>query len=435
MKTSKTIVEKKKPNSLYTLENLFHKYDAYSCPYCTNLPEILSYNEGNGMIKFKCKKHGENSLDIQEYLENMQKYAPISELNSKNKCSQHKNEPYIYYCLTCEESLCQKCIKDFQKQHENHIKYNIESLRPNNNEILLIKNKIGLYIQKKNEYMKKIRNLDDKITFCDALINTLEKQKPNYFLNINIKHLLYGEKINLDEIVKDFQKKTGQTEVESKKEIFDDFVKNNFLKATEGMNQLNLLNKNLGNEFINELMTGIEKTSIFKILKFGGKISNPKEVIEIKNIKILNLRGNKISNISFLLKKDFSSLEILSLNDNKIISIDILKNINFPYLKELYLSKNKINSIDVLSELKIKKLQILWLSENNIISIDVFEKVDFPQLRKLGLNKNNIKDINVFKKTKFPQLFELYLNENNFNVDDFYELIEKLSIKIKEFYY
>ena len=435
MKTSKTIVEKKKPNSLYTLENLFHKYDAYSCPYCTNLPEILSYNEGNGMIKFKCKKHGENSLDIQEYLENMQKYAPISELNSKNKCSQHKNEPYIYYCLTCEESLCQKCIKDFQKQHENHIKYNIESLRPNNNEILLIKNKIGLYIQKKNEYMKKIRNLDDKITFCDALINTLEKQKPNYFLNINIKHLLYGEKINLDEIVKDFQKKTGQTEVESKKEIFDDFVKNNFLKATEGMNQLNLLNKNLGNEFINELMTGIEKTSIFKILKFGGKISNPKEVIEIKNIKILNLRGNKISNISFLLKKDFSSLEILSLNDNKIISIDILKNINFPYLKELYLSKNKINSIDVLSELKIKKLQILWLSENNINSIDVFEKVNFPQLRKLGLNKNNIKDINVFKKTKFPQLFELYLNENDFNVDDFYELIEKLSIKIKELYY
>ena len=434
MKTAKTMIERKR-NSLYTLENLFHKYDTYSCPFCTNLPEILSYNEGNGMIKFKCKKHGENSLDIQEYLENMQKYASISELNSKNKCSQHNNESYIYYCLTCGESLCQKCIKDFQKQHENHIKYNIENLRPTNNEILLIKNKIGIYLQKKNEYMKKIKNLDDKITFYDALINSLEKQRPNYFLNINIKHLLYGEKINLDEIVKDFQKKTGQTEVESKKEIFDDFVKNNFLKATEGMNQLYLLNKNLGDEFINELLTGIEKTTIFKILKFGGKISSPKEVIEIKNIKFMNLRGNKISNINFLLKKDFSSLEILSLNDNEITSIDNLKNIIFPFLKELYLSKNKISSIDVLSEIKMKKLQILWLSENNISSIDVMGKVDFVQLRKLGLNKNKIKDINVFKKTKFPQLFELYLNENDFDPDKFSELIEKLSIKIKELYY
>ena len=434
MRAVKTMVEGKR-TSLYTLENLFHKYDSYCCPYCTNLPEILNFNEGNGTIKFKCKKHGEKILDIQDYLENMQKFVSVSELNSKNKCSQHKNESYIYYCLTCGESLCQKCIKEFEKNHENHIKYNIESLRPNNNEILLIKNKIGIYLEKKNEYMKKIKYLDDKIIFFDTLINTLEKQRPNFLLNINIKHLLYGEKINLDEIVKDFKIKTGQSFVESKKEIFDEFVKNNFLKSTQGMNQLTLIDKHLGDEFINELFKGIEKTTVFKILKFGGKISSPKEVIEIKNIKLLNLRGNKLSNINFFTGKDFSSLEILSLNDNEIESISLLKNINFPLLKELYLAKNKINSIDVLSQLKIKKLQILWLSENNINSIEVLEKVDFPQLRKLGLNKNRIQNINVFKKTKFPQLFELYLNENEFEINDFYELIEKLSDKIKEFYY
>ena len=435
MKPAKTMMEGRRNPSLYTLENLFHKFDSYCCPYCSNLPEILNFNEGNGTIKFKCKKHGEKTLDIQEYLENMQRFVSVSELNTKNKCNQHKNESYIYFCLTCGESLCQKCIKEFEKNHENHIKYNIESLRPNSNEILLIKNKIGIYLQKKNEYMKKIKNLDDKITFYDTLITSLEKQRPNYLLNINIKHLLYGEKINLDEIVKDFKIKTGQHEVESKKEIFDDFVKNNFLKATKGMDQLTIVDKNLGDDLINELFTGIETTTVFKILKFGGKITSPKEVIGIKNIKLLNLRGNKLTNINFFTGKDFSSLEILSLNDNEINSIDILKNINTPLLKELFLTKNKINSIDALSELKTKKLQILWLSENNISSIDVLEKVDFPQLRKLGLNKNKIQNINVFKKTKFPQLFELYLNENEFEINDFYELIEKLSNKIKEFYY
>ena len=80
-------------------------------------------------------------------------------------------------------------------------------------------------------------------------------------------------------------------------------------------------------------------------------------------------------------------------------------------------------------------MQILWLSDNNISSIDSLEKAKFPQLMKLGLNKNKIKDISILKKVKFPQLFELYLNDNEFEVDDFYELIEKLSSKIKEFYY
>ena len=40
---------------LITSENLFHKYDGYCCPYCKNLPEILSFNEGNGIIKFNHK--------------------------------------------------------------------------------------------------------------------------------------------------------------------------------------------------------------------------------------------------------------------------------------------------------------------------------------------------------------------------------------------
>ena len=283
--------------------------------------------------------------------------------------------------------------------------------------------------------MKKLKILEDKINFIDTLLHSFEKKKPNYYLNINIKHLLYGEKINLDEIVKDFKQKSGQIESEIKKEAFEDFIKNNFIEATKGMNKLDIKNKNLGNSLITDLINGIENSTIFKILKFGGKITNPKEIISIKNIKFLNLRGNKLTNIDFFLKKDFISLEILSLNDNEIESIDNLKQIDLPVLKELYLTKNKISSIDALTEIKSKKLQILWLSENNISSIEPLANVNFPQLRKLGLNKNKIKDINIFKKVKFPQLFELYINDNEFDIDNFYEIIEKLSLKIREFYY
>ena len=114
-------------------------------------------------------------------------------------------------------------------------------MRPNNNEILLIKNKINIYLQEKNQLMKNLKMLEDKITFFDALVYSLEKQKPNYYLNINIKHLLYGEKINLDEIVKDFKQKSGQFDSQIKKEAFEDFIKNDFMEATKGMNKLHLI--------------------------------------------------------------------------------------------------------------------------------------------------------------------------------------------------
>jgi Leucine-rich repeat (LRR) protein len=290
-------------------------------------------------------------------------------------------------------------------------------------------------LKEKTELMQKLKLLEDKINFIDTLINSYENQTPNFYLNINIKHLLYGENINLDEIVKEFKMKSGELEIEMKQKAFEDLIKNNFIEATKGMDKLFLMDKNLGNSLINDIIKGLENSTIFEILKFGNKILNPKEIISIKDIKFLNLRGNKISNIDFLLNKDFGNLEILSLNNNEIESIDIFKEINFPLLRELYLSKNKISSIDSLIELKSKKLQILWLSENNISSIDCLEKMKFPQLRKLGLNKNKIKDINVLIKMKFPQLLELYINDNEFDLDNFYEIIEKLSLKVREFYY
>ena len=431
MKRQMTMTQKiENFSNIKKIENIFHKFDSYSCPFCSSLPEILQYNEGNNTVKIKCKKHGENTLEINEYMEKMVKWENTSEIKFNNKCNIH-NEQYSFYCQSCDENICKKCIKD-SKKHENHIKYEINSLQPNNTEISLIKERINICLQKKEELKRKIKHLNDKINFFDTLIYTYEKNTPNYFLSINIKHLIHGEKLNFDTI-----KKTESINVLTRKEIFDDFIKTNFLNATEGLNQINLKNKNMGNELLEDLFRGIEDSTIFRILKFGGKIKESKEVILIKNIKILNLRGNNISSLKFLSGNSFPVLDILSLNDNKIESIDNLKNISFPLLTELYLSKNKITNIDVLSELNIKKLRVLWLSNNCITSIDILEKVKFPELVKLGLNKNKIKSLNVFEnnKVKFPQLYELYLNDNEFNKNDFFKILKELYKKVQEFYY
>ena len=430
MKSSKTIKESKKPDSNLTLDTIDHKYTSYNCPLCTSLPEILCFNQGVGTVKLKCKKHGENTLEIEDYMEKMSEWESTSELNLKNKCSKH-GEAYENFCETCQENICNNC----KSEHDKHHVYHIASLNPDDKEILYIRNLMEVLFQQKMELMKKIKNLENKITFYDTLLYAYKSNSPNYYLNINLKHLIYGENLNVEEI-----KNTEFANKEEKKEIYKDFIKNNFLEATKGLNQLNFVNANKGNQLVDQLfkdLKDIENLSIFNILKAGGKIQDRKEVIELKNVKYMNFRGNNLSSTSFLNENSFPNLEILSLSENEIISIDNFKKVSFPELKELYLAKNRIENIDVLSEIKTPKLRILWLANNKISSIDVFNKVNFQLLLKLCLSYNNISDISVFssKKVKFPQLYELYLNDNPFEMKSASKIIEELFLKIKQFYY
>ena len=429
MRTCKTIKEYNKKDSSLNLDTLSHKYNSYCCPLCTSLPEILCYNQGSGTVKLICKNHGEKTLEVEDYMEKMSKFERTSEIKFQNRCSTH-NEQFAFYCKDCKLNLCKKCKLD--KKHEKCITYEISSLNPDKKEILYIKNIMEVLFQKKDELVRKIKSLDTKITFYDTLINTYESQNPNYYLNINLKHLVYGEDLNFEEI-----KNSDFAIEQSKKEVFDDFIKNNFKKATEGLDKLNLPDKNMGNSFLEQVMKGIDDTTIYKILKFCGQIQGPKEFLTLKNIKILNIRGNNLSSLSFITNKDFPYLENLNLSDNKISSLNNLKQVSFPQLKELYLSKNLIEDINILAELKIPKLRILWLSNNKISSIDILQNVNFPQLLKISLSYNNIDDISVFsnKKVKFPQLYELYLNDNTFEMKKCSKIIEELFLKIKQFYY
>ena len=63
-----------------------------------------------------------------------------------------------------------------------------------------------------------------------------------------------------------------------------------------------------------ELINNIDNNNIFNILKNVNIIKEPKDVISLKDIKLLNLRGNKITSLNFLAGKQFPDLYILILN-------------------------------------------------------------------------------------------------------------------------
>ena len=119
---------------------------------------------------------------------------------------------------------------------------------------------------------------------------------------------------------------------------------------------LDLNSKDLGNEVIQNL------------------------IIKYKDIIVLDLFFNEISDIKVLESVKFDKLEILNLGQNNISNIDILENEIFKELKELNLHYNNISDIKVLEKVKFDKLEILNLGLNKISNnINILENTNFRE--------------------------------------------------------
>ena len=108
----------------------------YNCIKCKSLIEILSINEYDNTIEFKCQNK-DNIIKIknEEYLKNIEKNKNI---NLKDICEIHNNI-YIIYCIDCKKQLCIKCLKS--KNHIKHNKIIISELQPGEEDLKKLKNK------------------------------------------------------------------------------------------------------------------------------------------------------------------------------------------------------------------------------------------------------------------------------------------------------
>ena len=103
----------------------------YNCSECSSLIEILSINEENNTIEFKCLNKGINiELSIEDYLKNMANYTP-KKINHEI-CNIHK-EKYMSYCFDCNSNICKECLKS--RNHIHHYKNNIIEIQPSLEEL------------------------------------------------------------------------------------------------------------------------------------------------------------------------------------------------------------------------------------------------------------------------------------------------------------
>jgi len=377
-----------------------------ACDECSETPKIIDIDENTKSILFRCKKHGLKKKLLKDYVYNSLNYNPLN-WNCKNsphdkienpltgkyklcgcgsvycpscykvhkdkekcpflqfsidsdeysiKCKEkpsHFNNTYNFYCYDCKKNYCELCEKD----HKYHRKIDIKNF--------ILDPKIIENIRESNkQYRSYITYYESLIRLNNFIIYSYEHYRENYnnIYNINTMHTYYKRNI------------------EGNKNCID-YISNTFLEKQslkeEDTKEIKIYNKSFNNDDL-------------KILT----------KLNIKNLKILELDYNSITNIDYFVNANFPELMILSLKNNEVTDISALKNAKFKDLKGLLLNNNYIKDIKPIGE--------------------------FQKLRLIDLRNNQIEDISIFGAEKFNRLKCIYLSGNKIDLTKFNSVKEKL---------
>ena len=338
----------------------------YNCADCTSLIEILSVNEENNMIKYKCINKNElKIMKINEYLEKMKQYNN-NQLN-KDKCEIHNNNNnYVSYCFDCKHHLCTECLQS--RVHIDHIKNNIIEIQPLKEEIEIMKEII-------NDYKFKIKNLKiEKTSKMKELYNSLNNNKIKE--NKRIEEIMKKNKIKQEEELKNINDKY-LSEIEEIRNKYEQEIKvknDIFRDNTKKINNKYKLLYEKENIFYKTNIEKINQQYIDKYnkLNYDEKIENNSNILRLSELiykAYINNNNNyfnaiNINNILLILykneyiKNNIMNKIIKKYNDKNIKIIFEIKNNDIKYEKKLLNDNNiEVNKIIEQYEKKIKLLK------------------------------------------------------------------------------
>ena len=387
-----------------------------TCDECSEIPRIIDIDLNTKSILFRCRNHGLKQKTLKDYVYNSLNYNPLNWkcLNCPNtqkdkptekfkfceclnvfcpscykihtekekhkftidsdvfniKCKEkpdHFHNSYKGYCYDCSKNYCESCEID----HKYHRKVD-------NSTFELDQVKINNIKELNKQYRSFITYYESLIRLNNFIIYSYENFRQNYNNLYNINTMLSYYKRNAY-----FLSKNGSNGDESSQESPNcyNYISNLYLN-NQPLNESNGREIKIYNKFFNN-----------KDLEILSKL-------QLKNLKILELDYNSISNIDCLENADFPELVVLSLKNNEIEDISALKNAKF------------------------KDLQGLILSNNNIKDIKSIE--DFKKLRLIDLRNNQIENISIFAGENFSLLQCIYLSGNKFDLTKYKGVKEKL---------
>ena len=439
----------KKPSMENPVDTVINTLN-YKCKKCGDPIQIsnITQDKDNEIIYLECDCLCSKIIDmtISEFIYNFEitqktKYEKIK-IFDNSICNKHNGihgTKFEYYCPECKKDLCKDCIGSI---HTNHTVIDFSG------------DKIKQIIDDKSDNNHKdIKNLLNK------LINVYEEYPCyNTYNNIIIVH----------NFIKNMGNETGDP--------------NDLFKII----RKKIIKKKI--RFPRELKERLNGETIISICIVKKGFDHFKEMMEkdLKDLEILELEENNISNIEPLIKQQYPNLKILYLGKNRLgdINIKYIKEIQAPKLEDLdlfennftdlmilksvehfinlkclYIGANKFKknfdrkyklssllligvafgafsdeTIKYLSNIEMKKLKVLYLSSNNLHSLEFLKNLDYPDLEQIHFMSNYIEDCTplIINKEKFKKIKRINLKYNNISdtsilkklVDSYHDLKE-----------
>ena len=434
---------------------LLCKDDCYSCTNCNSPIEIISLNQDNNTINFKCvknKDHGNKTLSLKDYLEKMTKntylYYNCSEcglsqnnydtifsycincnkilcnqcknkhnkifyshqfINTKeinNKCLLHNSVQIISYCLDCNCQLCEKCLDS--RKHLGHRKNLIREVKPKEEEIKIVEKMISKYIDEKLNLENEEKNYEKILK--EELIKSTTENEEKYLKNIEeIKQCkekeLEQNNINYTNEINDIENQynTQLQQILKEKESKISELEKKYNKSKSIIIAKYLTKETVNKKSYEEQKELLEKEykDTLKDLEFKEKISNIENIINIntkiyKSYKAFSDNYYNCININKILLNYYN-------NDENYLK-EILKE-NFDDTVELILQRDVEDKKYLKKESEMNQLKI----ENEIINLildNIRSKFNYNELQINSFNKkisentniNNLKEIKLSDK-------------------------------------
>ena len=174
-----------KANIKDELSNLY-----YSCTECTSPIELISFDEKNYLMEFKClnkESHGIKKMKIVDYFNAIKNHKYENENEFKDKCTVHNSNNYSSFCFECNHHLCKLCLKG--RTHIKHNKNQIIEIQPIQEELDIVSAVLENY-RNDLENLKKEKVIEEK------------KLKDNFENEMSQEKLKFENLIKLNDIYK-----------------------------------------------------------------------------------------------------------------------------------------------------------------------------------------------------------------------------------------
>ncbi len=146
-------------------------------------------------------------------------------------------------------------------------------------------------------------------------------------------------------------------------------------------------------EHVLEIINKAKRTNAKEInLSNCGLTELPKELLELKNLTVLDLYHNELTDVSYI--KELKKLIKLDLRRNKLTDVSYIKELKS--LTTLYLANNKLTDVNYIKELK--NLTTLDLKGNNLTDVSYIKELN--NLSYIVLSFNNLTNVSCMKELK-----------------------------------